>query len=1000
MVNKLILFTLLFSMVTITTMPQDQHKIDSLQIELKKFEIRKTGMGSKTSSLSDSLKAILLNEISFCYFTAGIPGKTLEFSKQSEELSEKIGYKKGIWKANLRIGATYAMNHDYNQAMSAYGKALTTVLKTGDKEGAGKIYQNMANVCSAQGNYNDAKNNGLMAVKMFLSAGNKPYAAQAYLSLGAAYIPLSMAQEALKCLLSCLAIFQETGNQAGVARAYTNIAIVYRMEKQYPEALKYLLICQKILRATNDSAGLALNYNNIGLNYRQQCNFTEALKYLFSALRIYEKTSDRDGIAKVKSIIGDVYSETGNYSMALCYLKEALTQFQETDSKSYISTVEYTIGVVLKKQGDYINASKHITKGLELAQMINYTLIMDYGYKTLAEIQAHLGNYKAAYENEVLFNKFHDSIYNSETTNKLKGLQMKFDFDKKHQADSLQHAHENNINLLNLRKQKTYTGAGIAGLVMVILLLFFVYRNYKNQRKATAEMAIARQRAEQSERFKQQFLANMSHEIRTPMNAVMGMTNLVLDSPLNDKQRFYLEGVRKSSETLLHIINDILDLSKIEAGKMDLESIDFSLSDLLGQVKQTMQHKAEEKGLQLVVGIDSAMPDVCVGDPVRLNQVLINLTGNAIKFTEKGSVTIRVEKGVSDTSLKFSIIDTGIGIPQDKLQTVFESFTQANASDTRRFGGTGLGLSISKQLVELMDGKISIESQEGLGTAFSFEIHCPEGSAERLNEQKSMEQVDGSILDGLKILVADDNEYNRIVTGDTLRSKAKVEIIEAINGLEVVDLLSQQDFDVILMDVQMPLMDGYEATRQIRNNFAFPKNDIRIIALTASVIRSDLDKCRDAGMNDYVPKPFNASHLFTAIAKATGREIRLAGAAIPPVKSEALDNSGVTDLAYLEKFCEGDKKRMQKYIDLFLESTPGFISKIHLASDTGDLKEIASQMHGYKTKFLMMGMKEAKDLATDVELLCEQGGNPEMTRLKVQKIIQQVETGTLELKQV
>ena len=478
----------------------------------------------------------------------------------------------------------------------------------------------------------------------------------------------------------------------------------------------------------------------------------------------------------------------------MSYLNEGLKRFEEIGAKSLIAYAETSIGVVLKKQGDYINALKHTARGLELAREIDYTMWIDEGYKNLAEIHVQLGNYKAAYENEVLFNKFHDSIYNSETTKKLSGMQMKFDFDKKHQADSLQHAHENSINLLNLRKQKTYTWAGVAGLALVILLLFFVYRNYTNQRKATAEMAVARRRAEESERFKQQFLANMSHEIRTPMNAVMGMTNLVLDSPLKDKQRFYLEGTRKSSETLLYIINDILDLSKIEAGKMDLEAIDFSLSGVMDQVRQTLQHKAEEKGLQLLTGIDNDMPDVRVGDPVRLNQVLINLTGNAIKFTETGSVTIRVEKGGSGTSLKFSIIDTGIGIPQDKLHTVFESFTQANASDTRRFGGTGLGLSISKQLVELMDGKISIESTEGSGTTFSFEIRSPEGSAGRLRELSSKEEVAGEILDGLKILLADDNEYNRIVTGDTLRSKSRVEIAEATNGIEVIELLSQQDF--------------------------------------------------------------------------------------------------------------------------------------------------------------------------------------------------------------
>ena len=252
---------------------------------------------------------------------------------------------------------------------------------------------------------------------------------------------------------------------------------------------------------------------------------------------------------------------------------------------------------------------------------------------------------------------------------------------------------------------------------------------------------------------------------------------------------------------------------------MELEKIDFSLRDMIEQVKQILNYKAEEKGLELITDIDFTIPDVLIGDPTRINQVLINLTGNAIKFTEKGSVTISVSSRQlavdnSETSnakfqtLNFSIIDTGIGIPKDKLQTVFESFSQANASDTRIHGGTGLGLSISKQLVELMGGKIFIESEEGAGTVFSFEINLPIGSMERMQEQKSSEQIDGSILNGLKVLVVDDNEYNRVVVHDTLKLMADVEIFQATNGQEAIDAVCQYEFDIILMDVQMPLMNG------------------------------------------------------------------------------------------------------------------------------------------------------------------------------------------------
>ncbi|MGA3014737.1 MAG: tetratricopeptide repeat protein, partial [Bacteroidales bacterium] len=846
----LILFCSLFS---VNSFAQNQHKIDSLQNELKKFEQKKKELGNKVSPLMDSSKANIFYELYNSYHDIN-KDSAMDYSKKCLAVSEKIGFKNGIGNGYNGMGAIANDLGNTQLSLEYHQDALNIRKEIGDKKGMAESYCNLAWVTAIRLNYIQAIEYYKVALKLEEEIADKKKMAQTYRKIGNIYHlnlddyskALEFYQKALKmneltgnkngiavvhylmgyCYLTtgdypeaitngllALKNYEEIGDQIGKAMSFEIIGKVYDSQRNYPEAISNFKKEIDICRQIGDKNRLSIAYCKIGETYLHQGNYSDALTNEAQALKLSEECHDTNWIGLSHIISGDVYEKQANYSEALKNYLPALEIFEKLHDKECLAMVGTRIGKVYEKQGKLEEALHSELKGLAFAREINFREEKKNSYEELALINTKLGNYKAAYENEVLFKQMYDSIYNKENEKKLTSLQMQYDFDKKVQADSIQHASENRINLLNLHKQKVYTGLGISGFILVILLLFFVYRNYTNQRKATAEMAIARQRAEQSEKFKEQFLANMSHEIRTPMNAVMGMTNLVMDSPLNEKQRFYLEGIRKSGETLLYIINDILDLSKIEAGKMEMENIDFSVSEVLEQVKQTLQHKAEEKGLQLIVDRDGNVPDVLMGDPVRLNQVLMNLAGNAIKFTEKGSVAIEIKKGASASAIRFSINDTGIGIPEDKLQTVFESFSQAKTSDTRTYGGTGLGLTISKQLVELMDGKISVESKEGSGTTFSFEINFPFGSPERLKEQRSAEQIEGSILNGLKILLADDNEYNRIVTHDTLTSKANVEIKEVTNGKEAIDLLSQQDFDVVLMDVQMPLMDGYEATR-------------------------------------------------------------------------------------------------------------------------------------------------------------------------------------------
>lgn len=393
--------------------------------------------------------------------------------------------------------------------------------------------------------------------------------------------------------------------------------------------------------------------------------------------------------------------------------------------------------------------------------------------------------------------------------------------------------------------------------------------NITDQVNAENELKRAKMLAENAAKTKSDFLSNMSHEIRTPMNAIIGMSDLLLEKTLETESREYVKSIKYSADNLLVIINDILDFSKIEAGKIVFENIDFNIQERLQELKKTFKHKAGEKGLVLDVVIDDSVPAMLKGDPYRLNQILFNLVGNSIKFTSKGSVIISVKCLSTEKDkllIQFKVADTGIGIPASKLNSIFESFTQAYTDTTRKFGGTGLGLAITKNLTELQNGKIELESEQGSGTTFTVEIPFNVSTAAvKFSTDKST--IENKNLDQLRILVVEDNLMNQFVAKQIL-SKWNAEITIADNGKIAVEKLSTTIFDIVLMDLQMPEMSGYEATAFIRSkNTTVLNPTIPIIALTADAFAETKRKVLEAGMNDFVTKPFNQEELYVKIIK-------------------------------------------------------------------------------------------------------------------------------------
>lgn len=388
-------------------------------------------------------------------------------------------------------------------------------------------------------------------------------------------------------------------------------------------------------------------------------------------------------------------------------------------------------------------------------------------------------------------------------------------------------------------------------------------------KKAEFEMRDAREEALQAKEAQENFLANMSHEIRTPMNGVMGMSNLLLESPLNESQKEYVQSIKESAENLLNIINDLLDFSKIKSGKFHIDSEDFNIADTVRKAIYPLQVKAQEKNLALHCYIDTNVPETVMGDALRLQQMIINLTANAVKFTQDGSITIKlypVSQDGEDVMLGIDVADTGIGIAAEKLDRVFELYTQSDKNTSRVYGGTGLGLAIVKQLAELQHGTITVTSEVGKGSVFT--VHIPyKVKAHAVKKEVKAQEVKNGMLQGLKILIAEDNLINQKVVVYTLKNQG-AEVSVAGNGKEAVKALEDNHHHLILMDLQMPEMDGYQATRYIRTEM---NNSIPIIAMTADAMKGESDKCIDAGMQDYISKPFDPKDLFDKILMYAGK---------------------------------------------------------------------------------------------------------------------------------
>jgi CheY-like chemotaxis protein/HPt (histidine-containing phosphotransfer) domain-containing protein len=482
-------------------------------------------------------------------------------------------------------------------------------------------------------------------------------------------------------------------------------------------------------------------------------------------------------------------------------------------------------------------------------------------------------------------------------------------------------------------------------LVALILAFLFIINQGRQQQRMIKALNESEKRSKDLAHMQEQFLANMSHEIRTPMNSILGFTNLLKRTELNPMQREYIQNIHSAGENLLTLVNDILDLSKIEAGMMHMEETRFSLRSMVSSVGAMFIEKIREKDLRFDIHIDKEVPDILCGDAVKLTQILVNLLSNAVKFTDKGSIAIHVQVlsvSEKEAGIRICVKDTGIGIASEKQAAIFERFQQAELETTRRFGGTGLGLSIVRQLVEMQGGKIYLKSELKKGSEFIVETKYKLPDLAQMYSEALAEQEEQVPLQKIKVLIAEDNPMNQQLVKHLMKSWSMDHFIVQ-TGAEAVEELKNNSYSIVLMDIQMPDMDGYTATSVIRNEL---KLDVPIIAMTAHAMLGEKEKCLQLGMNDYVSKPIKETVLYNIIARHAQHI---------PEKSNAFHH---IHLDYLHQLSGNDKSFEKEILKQFVTQAPEELSQLERSIQENDFDSARRTAHSLKSTIGYVGLAD------------------------------------------
>jgi len=800
-------------------------------------------------------------------------------------------------------------------------------------------------------------------------------------------------QAALDAHYNALRINEQTKNQEAISLSNLYIGQVYQEKGEFEIAEGFYSTSLELADKIKCSLCLSKGNSRLGDLNHVQGKDNLSLQYYLIALDAVSLTNNIEEIAEVNKNVGDLYKLTENNEKALDYYSKSLDNFERTNNKEKQSVLCFEIGKIYQQKSQYELALLYMKNSLGLAEKTGLKAYIKKGYENLANVYEKNGEYKLAYE----YLKYYLAI---KDTREISELEAQLELENKNQEIQLLNK-EKQFKAQELKNKNFATNIILLVFFIVIVLALFLFFALKQKNKINQQLQIASEDANRSRLEKEEFFAYTSHEIRTPLNAVVGMSRLLGETDLNPGQQNYLRTINSSAQNILFLVNDVLDLSKIESGTIELESVDFSIQDIVEELINSLKFKLREKNVSLISEIDPNIPKVIMGDPHRINQIILNLADNAIKFTADGKVCINLkvqEETEKSISILFEVSDTGIGIRRSRLDSIFDSFKQETTHTTRQYGGTGLGLAITKNLIHLMNSDIHLESTYGEGSKFSFELELKKSKNKSLN--LGLSNKNKSALKDLKILVVDDNPLNREIFFDLINDyKNNVDVEMADDGKMALLKIKQSHFDIILMDIQMPKMDGYEATRQIRK-LKTDKANTPVIAMTAHVLEGVAEKCKAAGMNDYVSKPINLTILTQIIKKHVKKKIDLEVSLEEENSVEYTFETSYVHLEDLLQLINNDYSKLEKYITIFFNNVPGDLEGLKEAFDAENWTELGKTAHKMKGNVGYMGVHSIKKELEILEKVNKEVGDLEEIADIVNRVEIVVDLAIKELKEI